>query len=260
MKKRLIKKIAAVISAFSIALCGSANVFADEEYPVATEEQAFLEEPNIYLSEATQQARKNVSLKVFLGTTYKNDSNTASTDIPYVDFPFRGKWNISFTPSYFYIDPLPIDKCTMGANSLCSDSVCGSNCTNDTGTMVHHKNAAKNRSYVENSLPSYDYDLVLTLVSTPLCLIIGNRHSNGVLGVSQIKGRFALVNNSSSLTQILRVRIIQHEISHLYGCYDGECTAGERCIMNGGFDDTPLMQETEIWCKNCRQKFVQNQH
>lgn len=257
MKKRLIKKIAAVISAFSIALCGSVNVFADENMPVPTTEPAFTVEPeSILMPKAAAETVKMLKLRVMLGTTYINDYDSSARDIPYVDIPFRATWHIGFEPSYTYITNLPIDMCTTGLNSQCINSVCGSGCTNETNTSVHHKNAIKNKNLIKQSISSSGYDIMLTLVSSPMCYILGDgTHSvNNALGMTLINDNYTIVSNASSRTQIERVRVIQHEISHMYGCVDNDCTPGKDCVIKGSYDTSNLITTLNIWCPNCQKK------
>ena len=56
------------------------------------------------------------------------------------------------------------------------------------------------------------------------------------------------------------VRVIQHELSHNFGCVDGECTTGSSCIMNGGFDNNSSYNLSNIWCSNCIADFDASLH
>ena len=52
----------------------------------------------------------------------------------------------------------------------------------------------------------------------------------------------------------------QHELSHNFGCVDGECTTGSSCIMNGGFDNNSSYNLSNIWCSNCIADFDASLH
>jgi hypothetical protein len=54
------------------------------------------------------------------------------------------------------------------------------------------------------------------------------------------------------------IRVIQHEMSHMFGCKDTHSQA--LCTMNGGFDAWPLYTEN-IWCQDCRNGiFIRSSH
>ena len=199
---------------------------------------------------------KTVALRVLLGTSYRSDYSTpeteASTSIDTMELPFKVIWGINFVPSFAYVSPLPIDYCSLDIFTFCTDGICGSGCNNAINNVIHHKNIAKNLNKVRNDISLTGYDLILTLVSSTMCSVETetNTHNQGYLGLGDVNGNYAVINNCSSASQIMRIRTMQHEISHMYGCVDLQCTPGVPCIMNGGFDNASLAIG-EIWCPNC---------
>ena len=199
---------------------------------------------------------ETVALRVLLGTSYRTDYSApeeeASTSINIMKHPFSVVWGINLVPSYAYISPLPVDSCSLDIFTFCTDEVCGSGCNNNLDNLIHHKNMAKNLNRVRNDISLTGYDLMLTLVSSTMCSVDSatNTHGQGYMGLADVNGNYAIVNNCSSASQIMRIRTMQHEISHMYGCVDLECTPGVPCIMNGGFDEASL-SIGEIWCPNC---------
>lgn len=56
------------------------------------------------------------------------------------------------------------------------------------------------------------------------------------------------------------IRVIQHEMSHMFGCLDSPHDSEKLCTMNGGYDNFPLYTEN-IWCLDCRNGiFVRSSH
>lgn len=267
--KRVTKYLTTVICAFSIMLCWTVSVFADEtdiidEYvlPPSTE-SAFVDEPiNVSTPQASVDPIRMLKLRVMLGTSYRNDEDNSAKDITYLDIPFKAIWRIGFTPSYTNIINLPIDKCTLGIDTKCSDTICGSNCTNSTNTYIHHRNAVKNIQWIINSISSTGYDIMLTLVSSKMCRALddGTHDTRNILGIAQSDGTYALANGASSRNQTARIRTMQHEISHLFGCRDSQCADGEKCIMNGGYYNESLVTSPNIWCSNCKKAFNPSLH
>ena len=256
-----------VLSFCFLTLCVNYSYASTTEGLVPTTCPVDIEEINIEQDNGNQRSLTTVrylALRVLLGTTYRNDYSDpvseATTRISYVEIPFVSTWSFGFNPTFAYVSPLPIDSCTLASTVPCSDAVCGSNCTNSISTLIHHKNANKNLAYVKYYFPLSSYDLMLTLVSSKMCGIWNNvDYPGNVLGVAYVNGDYALASNSSTTSEVVRVRIIQHEISHLFGCEDGACTEGYRCIMSGGFDDMPL-SVLNIWCPACTADFNSNAH
>jgi hypothetical protein len=195
---------------------------------------------------------------VLLGDTYRENYSDAQTrarnNVAYLDIPFIATWSIGFTESFTNVGPLPIDYCSLSNTAPCSNSVCGSNCNNSIDNIVHHKNIRKNKAAVEYYIPVTGYDIMLTLLSSPMCGVWSDGHATSILGVATRYGDYAMVTQLPTHSSNVHIRIMQHEISHLFGCRDGYCTPGEPCVMNGGYDGVSLYS-TDIWCTSCSQMF-----
>ena len=204
----------------------------------------------------------DISVRVLLGSTFREEYSSAESVVTSrlsdAEIPFIHTWNISLNPSIAYISQLPIDNCTLHRHYACDDAICGSLCVNSTITQVHHKNAEKNLNTVRSYIPLSTYDLMLTFVSTALCLNRNGVHYY-VAGLANTNGSYAIINNLNGYSDIINVRIMQHEISHLFGCIDNQCTDGYACIMNGKLNNTPL-SVTDIWCPACKTRFDPTAH
>lgn len=215
---------------------------------------------NLFVNSRASNSVRYLKLRVMLGDTYREDysnpENEAATRVSYVDIPFISTWSIGFTESFVYIGPLPIDYCSLSITSLCTDSACGSGCNNEINNRIHHKNSIKNLNKVRNDISDSGYDIMLTLVSTPMCGVWDN-HATGILGVTYLNDNYTLLTNASSISTNVRVRIMQHEICHMFSCNDGVCTSGADCIMNGGYDGRSLYT-SDIWCSSCEGDFNPN--
>lgn len=218
---------------------------------------------NYVSSSNVSQSVRYIKLRVLLGDTYRETFSDYSTRsqrcVALLDIPFIATWNIGFTESFTNVNPLPIDYCTLSNSVLCSDSICGSNCNNYIDNIVHHKNIVKNSAAVEYYIPITGYDIMLTLISSEVCGIWNNQHTDDkiIFGVAPICSDYAMVNILTYFPENVHIRIMQHEISHLFGCNDGYCTLNEPCIMNGGYDYEDL-DATNIWCTACSQMFNPN--
>lgn len=197
-------------------------------------------------------------LRVMVGESYREDYfdpiNQAMDTVWYVHIPFLNTWSMRFMDSYTNINNLPIDFCELSNDVRCTDSDCGSNCNNNLTDYIHHKNGIKNLYIIKNNISDEGYDLMLTIVSAAFCRINTNEeHVIGPLGVTNaINGNYALVTAPPSMSTNIQVRIMQHEICHMFSCVDGGCTGP--CIMNGGYDDVSLYTPN-IWCSSCSEDF-----
>ena len=203
-----------------------------------------------------------VALRVLIGSTffsyYSYPYNQVAYNLMYLDVPFQNKWGITFTKSYTTITSLIIDSCTDGVGVACSHASDG-DCKNDLSNYYHHKNGIKNLIQIKNTYPTTGYDIFVTFVCGPLCSAKDGHH--GIWGAAFTGGQFAIadqyIGSGYPSPDILKVRIIQHEISHLFGCHDGVCN--DDCVMQGSFDTTSLYHE-DIWCPNCASDFDPDLH
>ncbi len=218
---------------------------------------------DLFVMQDSKATVRYLNLRVMLGKTYLEDysdaNKEASDRVSYVDYPFINTWSIGFTESFTNLTNMPIDRCKLSNTTLCTDAACGKGCNNDTDNDVHHKNSIKNLNKVRKDIKDDNYDLFITLVSTPMCGIWGSDHLTNTLGVSYINDNYTFLSNSSSISTNVRVRIMQHEICHMFGCNDGLCTKDSSCIMNGGYDGISLYT-SNVWCSSCKKDFNPNAH
>jgi len=193
---------------------------------------------------SNKQTTRILDLRVMLGLTYRAEYSNPESEIEatflLADYPFIEEFSLEFDESYVNISPLPIDYCTLGRTNACTDASCGSGCNNEITNYIHHKNAIKNLNKVKNDIPNSGYDIFVTVVATPLCGVWGTLHDSGILGVTFQNDNYTLLTNSSNISTNVRVRIMQHEICHMFNCYDGSCVQDTPCIMNGGYDGVSL--------------------
>ena len=198
-------------------------------------------------------------VRVLLTNSYQADHGAnhlaiAQADMHYVKQPFIAVYNKHMSFSYAYVAPIPMDSCPISNIMTCCNDSCGT-CAN-TISGGHHKNMYKNFFKIKNDISSSGYDHILTLACGNFC----NIHSHPstphyAYGLGDFDGKYALCKQNSAITQIVRVRTVQHELSHNYGCSDhspGDTTA---CIMNGSYDSAPLTT-VDIWCSNCKDDFI----
>lgn len=193
---------------------------------------------------------------------YSNYLNTAQLTMTYVTYPFYNKWSISFTPYFYTSTYLPASSCPNGNGNPCTLATCGTVCNNTIGTSTnnHHKNMYRNFAAMKNAI-STDGPLVLFLSGDAFCSNYEGSHSTGILGLADTYGTYAFVENNTTRGMMLNVRVIQHELSHLYGCHDkksGSCATA--CIMSGGYDNTYTYNLSTIWCTACAASFDRTLH
>lgn len=159
--------------------------------------------------------------------------NYASAKINDLKYSFA-EFGISFTPTFSIItyNDFPSDDCPLSPLSICKSS-CASALT------ARHKYYIKNLNWLSNNYSFQNNDFLLA--------IQGNVFNSGIFGVTEfVGGRRVVIACPSNQSAILDSRILQHEMSHVYGMYDGGCNGD--CVMSGGFDKTPISQQRNIWC------------
>lgn len=263
-KKPIIITVFTWIAAICVLIANPLPVSAQDIHDaVVTSDptETVLPTNDLFVQPHAVNAVRYLKLRIMLGATYRDDYSDylseASARVSYVDIPFLSTWSIGFTESFTNIGNLCIDYCSLSRLSGCTDAQCGSNCNNDIDNLIHHKNSIKNLNKIRNDISDGGYDIMMTLVSNPMCGIWGSVHATNILGVTYLKDNYTLLTNSSIYSENVRVRIMQHEISHMFGCRDGVCTAGADCIMNGGYDGVSLYT-SNIWCSSCHSDFDTN--
>ncbi len=200
---------------------------------------------------------------------YYNETGDYAALMAYVGVPFFNEFGIYFNPSYQSITDLDLDNCTLPIYTACN-STCGTTCSNDykdgNGNIIdidHHRNMYRALDEVIDETDIGIYDLCLTATSKRMCYYNGDGiHSDGILGLARTGGDWAFTYSAESRPEYLNVRVMQHELSHLFGCRDTYpanttyyCTPGYDCIFNGGFDDITTYDQHTIWCPACTARF-----
>ncbi len=203
-------------------------------------------------------ATVKVQLDSSIRTHYLNDVSSETRAI-FADAtkPFYNKFHIQLTPTFYNLQSVPADDCpNTSYMTMCNPSnvQCGANsvCHNGNSLPNHHKNLYYNAlsTYANTSKGGFDLRLVMTAQNA--CYINSSgTHSNGILGLCwKYDGNMIVKCNEYSRGHMLNVRVIQHELSHAFGCPDHD-DEGENCIMSGGFDENYTYNLETIWCSDC---------
>lgn len=200
-----------------------------------------------------------LGVNVYTDSTFRDEfSSVMSVDeiFELVGIPFEKTWNLLFAVNEYQSSGLPIDQCTQNA---ASDCVCVENadCSDSTDTQYHHKNSLKLVRLLKEKYPA-GYYLEVGLAGSPrLCCYNGKNHHYNY-GITTEKQYTYCGANRSDITHTIRV--IQHEMSHMFGCVDTPHDENKICTMNGGYDNFPLYTEN-IWCSDCRNGiFIRSSH
>lgn len=167
------------------------------------------------------------------------------------------KWREYVTVDEYESSGLPIDKCKQGTTSDCT-CVENSKCKDTTDTEYHHKNSIKLTNILKEKYPANSSYLVVGLSGTPrFCCYNGKEHHYNY-GLTTNKQYTYCGADKDDISHTIRV--IQHEMSHMFGCLDSPHDSEKLCTMNGGYDNFPLYTEN-IWCLDCRNGiFVRSSH
>ncbi len=165
--------------------------------------------------------------------------------------PFNTKWNIQFS-QYSWVNntTLPAADCPLSNSECCHDhtDVCGTICQDSIATPNHHKNHYRHWYQLSNEGKG-SADITVAFFGFAPC-------SSAGLGIDWL----ATVCQPNYYTVNTNRRVLQHEISHLFGCQDEMCTPGQRCIMGGGYDNITSMSQDNIWCDTCTSYFNRLAH
>ena len=177
--------------------------------------------------------------------------------------PFYTRWGISIEPFYYNISYLPLEECTFSYWVHCQSlsSACGTICANSYTWPNHHKNFDYNAHYEWQHYGDDNRDLRLAVSAGAFCHMHNGAHCLCALGMcNDTKGKNTMAFNNRGY--MLNVRVIQHELSHSFGCPDncGAQDRDERCIMDGGFDRDNSFNHATIWCSHCEADFDRNAH
>lgn len=199
-----------------------------------------------------------VPVEVYTDSTFRSEFNGAVDAydlLELANIPYEKTWNIIFDVTKHNSTGMEMDNCTSAPSAPCT--CVGNNlCTNATSSAYHHKNASKNLALLANKYPNKRGLNVGLSGSRVMCYNSGSNNHGNVYGLSYLKDWYSYC--AADNTDITRsVRVIQHEMSHLYGTTDDPCP--EPCTMHGGFDLLPLHVE-DIWCSRCKGMFERGFH
>ncbi|MEY8313172.1 hypothetical protein AALA61_14590 [Oscillospiraceae bacterium 42-9] len=198
------------------------------------------------------------TVKVFQDLSYRDQyagkPTYINTVMGNINSPFQKKWGIKFSPSFYNVTGMPLESCKKGYYVMCENGACGSQCKNTDSSSNHDKNFDRNYHFAVRTYGYSGFDTMLTVVSATMCHESSEKkHSTNCLGMTTHYDS-AMVKLTPS-REIGNVRVIQHEISHQYGC--SHCS-NSHCIMNGGFDANPNYNLSTIWCNSCASAFDRN--
>lgn len=212
---------------------------------------------NLYVRYISKEAYSSRSVKVAVGLTnsfskkYPSSTTTASTIFNNAKKPFLNRWNINLTANYHNLSNLPEDKCTDW-NTVCGSS-CGT-CKNADmkAETNHHKNWYRNFYYLKDNMSYYNSSIRIVMTAADLCSTDKTLHDKHWAGLTL--DDFCL--NKMRFGNTSNVRIVQHEMSHVFKCPDHGNTDGFLCIMSGGFDNNTTYDLPNLWCPSCTNKFA----
>lgn len=204
----------------------------------------------------TEYPANSVSVRKVTDFAYREEYSAYTTKInnyfTNIGLPFSAKWNITFTHhSWEHFSALPAVGCTLANNVGCCSKkeVCGDDCFNEDVTPNHHKNHYYNY-YNLKKIGKGTADIMVGFFGFMPCG--PNKSAAGGLASEWL----ATVCQPNIWDDDYNHRTMQHEISHLFGCPDGDCVPGQKCIMSGGFDNEEFNpNHKNIWCDKCIAKF-----
>lgn len=182
------------------------------------------------------------------GTDYLN---TIDNTMDSAEYAFNVTWDKPFVINMMFTSELPLDDCTAEYTEVCED---GAPCEGTLATPYHHKNCDKNLLYIKENFSLGGNDVVVCVDGVQHCRMRESGHGNNNLGLTYTSGEYSLCTQMVHKGYNVNVRILQHEMSHLFGCHDGECASQTPCIMNGGYDGESLHLKN-IWCSECVKDF-----
>ncbi|PWL50886.1 MAG: hypothetical protein DBY36_05530 [Clostridiales bacterium] len=215
---------------------------------------------------ARESTAHSLSVRLFYDDTYyigmPSPLSTVTTEFGWAAQAFERKWDILLNPTAPAKVSIPVvNLCARPVSMYCDDAVCGSPCSNSSDGTVHHKNGFRIIAKTQTDFSLSGSDLMVTLLGVPLCYVRSDGTHGAHLGcANRVGGTHAITSNLRSHGNILRIRIMQHEMSHFFGCRDAVCHPDDRCIMKGSFDAETNLQEYNLWCRNCRTDFNPSAH
>lgn len=212
---------------------------------------------NLYVKYLSKEQYTARTLNINVGTTnsfYKEHTSTSDIGnyIAYASYPFTNRWNLNFKSTWVNLYHLPEDSCSKW-NTVCNSSCCGSRCVDDSSSPNHNKNWYKNFYHVLSNMDYSGKAFRVVATSATYCdNQFGAGHGTHIGGLSLNELSMVRLVKSQRQTNI---RLIQHEVTHLFGPDDGKCSPGVLCIMSGGFDNNTTYNLANIWCPACSNNF-----
>ena len=216
----------------------------------------------------TASAATTVTIKVMPDCHYQESYATFTAETNFrqalanASSPFAYRWAISFDASFelFPEGEAVTDLCSLPTGTACTTASCGGTCADNysANSANHHKNLYNFFYQIDDIWHRGTKDILIGVTSVNACSNGGSGHHTGILGLAYAPGRYVVVVNNETRGMMLNVRVIQHELSHSFGCQDNACTSGQNCIMSGGFDNNYNYMMATIWCDNCESVFDVN--
>lgn len=203
-----------------------------------------------------------ISVRIITDQSYVQEYGSGCTArinqfMSWISGAFASKWSIQFSNDYWENNTaLPANYCSLQHNQCCHDhmQICGYDCHDNTDIPNHHKNHYRNWWTLFNENNNYA-DITVGFLGFSPCSAAGLSY-DWLSTVCQPKGLYYWTDTDN-------VKILAHEISHLFGCPDHLPVSGQRCIMSGGYDNYSLeqfLQQTDIWCDDCEAVFNRLAH
>ena len=169
---------------------------------------------------------------------------------------FSGMFRTNFvnTSGIFINTAMSMDECSSGNyHHICDATCCGNS---HSGHMKCNNRALDNFDFGDEKIfdQSRSYMGVLAYSAT-LCNEWPDGKHDSVGGAARTPGLISIVFlRPGERNHTRNVRKLQHELSHNFGLdYSVNCIA--LCIMSGGFDNTNVFEDIEIWCDNHANQF-----
>lgn len=268
IKTRLISSLLLIF--ICLSLC--TPVIAAKVPPPAQESPAAVSDVDVSENKSLNAANKTitVNVKIFQDRSYQMmyaDTNNMYDTWQNVIPPFVAQWNLNLNPQIMNMgnNVSVTDTCTLGTLYPCTTNDCGVYCINEyIQTSNHHKNLYA--MYYQFANPSWrgNSDILLGVTAVYACANVDGVHkANYVYGLTGVSAGYTVIVNNSLKGMKSNVRLLQHELSHDFGCHDQNgstivCTSGQNCINNGGFDNNFNFNLSNIWCNNCKARFNPN--
>jgi len=195
--------------------------------------------------------------------TFRNDMGTFNSELTknIVAHPFTHTFGLRYLHRVTNLNNTPLSHCSDHNNVDvgCSCTPNDSDCTNNPDDPYHHSSGGKNIEFAMTQITP-GRELSTLLVSSPLCRS-GAPHMGGVSGLARPWSHWTINNYSSTSSPILRIRIVQHENSHLYDVNQCDTKLLDPCVMDPSGITRPIpLTARDVWCSSCRTTLRANKY